>query len=111
MKKIVDSLNEHEKHLQESGSIYGKVYAHFVELYFEAISLKHDPKRNQSRALYLIDELDKMVEIAFGDIIVTIEQQQDLHKLLKKAKEDTLSCQHEFYKSILLALVQFKHHL
>uniref|UniRef100_A0A914DDY1 Uncharacterized protein n=1 Tax=Acrobeloides nanus TaxID=290746 RepID=A0A914DDY1_9BILA len=115
MKKIVDSLNEHIKYLKKSGSNYGEVYPLFIELYFEAISLKHDSKRNPARALYLIDEMDKMVEITFGDTdgerLITIGQQQDLHELLKKAKEETLSGQNGFYKSILLALVQFKHHL
>uniref|UniRef100_A0A914E6N0 Uncharacterized protein n=1 Tax=Acrobeloides nanus TaxID=290746 RepID=A0A914E6N0_9BILA len=115
MKKIVDSLNDHIKHLKESGSNYGEVYPLFIELYFEAINLKHDPKRNPARALYLIDKIDKMVEITFGDTdgerLITIGQQQDLHELLKKAKEETLSGQNGFYKSILLALVQFKHHL
>jgi CRISPR/Cas system CMR-associated protein Cmr1 (group 7 of RAMP superfamily) len=121
MKKIVDSLNEHVKHLKKSGYKYEGVSTPplFVELYFEAISLKLDPKRNPSRALYLIDEMDKLVKNIFGDTdressippIVTSEQQQGLHELLKKAREDTLSGQNEFYKSILLALVQCKHHL
>lgn len=112
MKKIVDSLNEHVKHVKSGVPLpsNGEFMPLFAELYFEAVSLKHDPKRNPARALYLINEMDKNVEVIFSDADAP-EQQQKLHELLKKAEEDALSGRKDCYKSILLSLVQYKHYL
>ena len=112
MRKIIDSLNKHVKHVKAGVSIpsNGEFMPLFAELYFEAVNLKHDPKRNPARALFLIKELEKNVEFVIGGIDAT-EQQKELQELLNKAKEETLSGQKDCYRSIVLALVQYKHYL
>uniref|UniRef100_A0A914E803 Uncharacterized protein n=1 Tax=Acrobeloides nanus TaxID=290746 RepID=A0A914E803_9BILA len=112
MNKIVDSLKERVKHIKSADQFpsNGEFAPLFAELYFETVSLNNDPKRNPARALYLINEMDNQIEIIFNGT-TTAEQQQGLHKVLMKAKEDTLSGQKDFYKSILLALVEYKHYL
>uniref|UniRef100_A0A914E122 Uncharacterized protein n=1 Tax=Acrobeloides nanus TaxID=290746 RepID=A0A914E122_9BILA len=110
IKNLVDSLNAHPENIKvPDADPIVKSMAEFSELYFEAISLKNDPKRNSSRALYLIGELENGISAVTDN--AEREEVEKLRELFKKAHDEMLNSHDEKYKSILVALKKYAHYL
>ena len=108
----VDSLKSHAKNIGSAAPLVnsGQFMALFSELYLEVIRIKNDASHGPTRALDLLGKLDQNIETSLGNVTTEMEKKM-LHKLFKKALDEVKNRKPNSYKSILLALIEYKHFL
>jgi len=92
---------------------FGKLIPDFVELYYEALQLKENPKRKPTRALELLEWIEKFytAQMLTSDDDAKEQLSSILIKPLEEAKKATLQEAPNSYKLILKLLFNLKEFL
>jgi len=93
--------------------IFGKLIPDFVELYYEALQLKENPKRKPTRALELLESIEKFytAQMLTSDNDAKEQLSSILIKPLEEAKKASLQEAPNSYKLILKLLFNLKEFL